>query len=298
MSPHHTIRIEEAFDEFLLSRQAMRCSPRTIRTYRSILGRFIQWLKKEGVQSVIQLSPRHVRKFMSQTSGSQWTLNGYGRAIRTFLNFLVQEELVDHKISIKVPPPPKQRLPFLNSSQIKQLLEFCDPQEKAIILLIVDSGLRRQEVCNLKIGNVQIESGMIRVVQGKGNKDRIVFIGRSTINALLDYLPDFNCRERESPLFKSSNGKPFNEDTMRRMFQRLSKRSGIKVTPHMLRRSFATLSLKLGMDLVSLQMLMGHASIETTRKYIQLLDDDLQNAHRKAGPVDRLNLNITSFASD
>ncbi|WP_298006021.1 tyrosine-type recombinase/integrase [uncultured Anaerolinea sp.] len=234
---------------------------------------------------------------MSQISGTQWTLNGYGRAIRTFINFLNQEDWVDHKIHIKVPPPPRQSLPFLNSSQIKQLLEVCDVQEKAIILLIVDSGLRRQEVCNLKIGDVQIENGMIRVVQSKGNKDRIVFIGQATINAILDYLPDFSFREKESPLFKAKNGKPFNGDSMQRMFLRLSKQSGIKVTPHMLRRSFATLSLKFGMDMVSLQMLMGHASIETTRRYIQLLCDDLQNAHKKASPVDRLNLNIISVAS-
>ncbi|WP_322506577.1 tyrosine-type recombinase/integrase [Anaerolinea sp.] len=234
---------------------------------------------------------------MSQISGTQWTLNGYGHAIRTFINFLNQEDWVDHKIHIKVPPPPRQSLPFLNSSQIKQLLEVCDVQEKAIILLIVDSGLRRQEVCNLKIGDVQIENGMIRVVQSKGNKDRIVFIGQVTINAILDYLPDFSYREKESPLFKAKNGKPFNRDSMQRMFLRLSKLSGIKVTPHMLRRSFATLSLKFGMDMVSLQMLMGHASIETARRYIQLLSDDLQDAHKKASPVDRLNLNIISFAS-
>ncbi|HAD07143.1 MAG TPA: hypothetical protein DCE76_08300 [Anaerolineaceae bacterium] len=87
---------------------------------------------------------------------------------------------------MKVPPPPRQSLPFLNSSQIKQLLEFCDAQEKAIFLTIVDSRLRGREVCNLKTGDVQIESGMIRIVQSKGNKDRIVFIGQATINTLLD----------------------------------------------------------------------------------------------------------------
>ncbi len=296
MSLQNTIRIEDALDEFLLSRQAMRCSSQTLRTYQSILGRFTQWLEKEGVQTANQITSRYVRRFMSQISGTQWTLNGYGRAIRTFINFLNQEDWVDHKIHIKVPPPPRQSLPFLNSSQIKQLLEVCDVQEKAIILLIVDSGLRRQEVCNLKIGDVQIENGMIRVVQSKGNKDRIVFIGQATINAILDYLPDFSYREKESPLFKAKNGKPFNGDSMQRMFLRLSKQSGIKVTPHMLRRSFATLSLKFGMDMVSLQMLMGHASIETTRRYVQLLSDDLQNAHKKASPVDRLNL-IISVAS-
>ncbi|KPL77576.1 tyrosine-type recombinase/integrase [Bellilinea caldifistulae] len=173
----------------------------------------------------------------------------------------------------------------MNSSQITQLLEVCDVQEKTIVLLIVDSGSRRQEVCNLKIGDVQIENGMIRVVLSKGNKDRIVFIGQATINAILDYLPDFNYRDKESPLFKTKNGKPFNGDRMQKMFLRLSKQSGIKVTPHMLRRSFATLSLKFGMDMVSLQMLMGHASIETTRRYIQLLSDDLQNAQKMQAPL-------------
>lgn len=112
-----------------------------------------------------------------------------------------------------------------------------------------------------------------------------MFIGQATINAILDYLPDFNYRDKESPLFKTKNGKPFNGDRMQKMFLRLSKQSGIKVTPHMLRRSFATLSLKFGMDMVSLQMLMGHASIETTRRYIQLLSDDLQNAQKMQAPL-------------
>ncbi|GAP09636.1 site-specific recombinase XerD [Bellilinea caldifistulae] len=72
MSPQNTICIKDALEEFLLSRQAMRCSSKTLRTYQSILGRFTQWLEKEGVQTANQMTSRHVRRFMSQISGTQW----------------------------------------------------------------------------------------------------------------------------------------------------------------------------------------------------------------------------------
>lgn len=290
MTLNNTVSIHDAFQEFLLSRKAMQCSPKTLLTYRSVLGRFIRWLETQGVLKVNQVTAKHIRHFMAQLSGKPWTLNGYGRAIRTLLLFWYSEELLPKKIEIRVPAVPKQKLPFLTSAQIRQVLQVCTPMERAIVLLIVDSGLRRQEVCALNIGDIDIQTGLIRVVQGKGKKDRIVFIGESTVKALLDLIPDINVRAKDTPLFRSASGKRLTGDGLYDIFCRLSKRSGIKVTPHMLRRSFATLSLKLGMDIVSLQTFMGHSSLETTRRYIQLLDDDLYLAHRKAGPVDRLEL--------
>lgn len=280
--------ISQSIDDFILSRKAMRCSPKTLATYQSMLGRFARWLEAHGIQSPDQLTPRSVRAFLAELQGKAWTLNGYGRAIRTLLRFWHEEGYLPQAIKVKVPSVPKQRLPFLTADQVKTVLRTCDLREKALILFMIDSGLRRQEVCNLNIGDVDPQTGAVRVIQGKGKKDRLAAIGSTTRHTLLAYLDTAPNKDPKSPLFQTVNGKRFTGDGIQSLFRRLSRKVGFKVTAHMLRRSFATFALRLGMDIVSLQALLGHSSIETTRHYIQLLDDDILAAHHKASPADKL----------
>lgn len=81
------IPLTEAYDDFILSRKAMNCSAKTIQTYTCVLGRFVRWLNNHGIQSVSQVTNRHVRQLLSEVQGKPWTLNGYGRAIRTLMRF-------------------------------------------------------------------------------------------------------------------------------------------------------------------------------------------------------------------
>lgn len=282
----HLLRVN--YDNFILSREAMNVSKSTIITYRSVLGKFIAWLESEGITAPNQITSFHIRSFMSQVKGKPWTLNGYGRAIRTLMIFWFEERTIPEKIKVEVPRVRRQKLPFLTGPQIKQLLDLCTARERALVTFMVDTGLRRMEVSNLNVSDVNFDNGAVRVLHGKGDKYRLAVIGPTAKRTLLTAMKHNKDKSEDAPLFQTREGNRLTGNAIQLLFRRLSERTGMKVTPHMLRRSFATLTLKSGIDLVSLQILMGHESIETTRGYIQLLDDDLIKAHSVHSPMDNL----------
>lgn len=160
-------------------------------------------------------------------------------------------------------------------------------RDKAVILFLVDTGLRSMEFCALTWGDVDISSGLVRVVRGKGGKARSVVIGVTTRRALLAYRRQIK-PESDDPLFQTIQGRRLGGGGLRSLLVRLRERAGVHVSPHVLRRTFATMSLRAGMNLLNLQGLMGHATIEMTRRYVQMLDDDLIEAHRVHGPIDNI----------
>jgi len=191
-------------------------------------------------------------------------------------------------IKFKMPTVAKKRLLVFNANEVHQILNACNnPRDKALILLLVDSGLRRAEVCALNWGDVDISSGIVRVERGKGGKAKSVIIGVHTRRALLKYRKDVNNDENE-PLFQTNGGKRITHCALRPLIIRVGKRVGMHITPHALRRTFATLSLRAGMNVIQFQGLLGHSSLEMNRHYIEMLDEDLVKAHREYGPIDSI----------
>jgi integrase/recombinase XerD len=284
-----SIPLRDAWSDFVLSRQAMQVTQRTLKNYQFILGKFINWLESQGITKPEEVSARFVRNYLALFSGkSDWYVNDQARAIRTLLRFWYKEGYLPAPVTFDMPKVHQKRLLFLNAEQVQKLVSVCNVKELAIVLLMVDSGLRRQEVINLDIKDVDIKSGLVVVRQGKGRKDRISAIGATTRRAILKYLPTLQNQDKNMPLFQTKDGGRYTAAGFRSLFVRLSKKAGFNVTPHALRRSFATLSLQSGLDIVSLQTLMGHSNIETTRRYIQWLDSDILEAHHLHSPVDNL----------
>ena len=152
--------------------------------------------------------------------------------------------------------------------------------------LLVDSGARRSETCSLNWGNIDLNNGLVNIKRGKGGKARSVVVGISTRRDLLKYRRTVR-HEYDDPLFQTSRQRRLTPNGLRSVLVRLSERSGVKVAPHILRRTFATLSLKAGMNPLHLQGLLGHASLEMTKRYILMVDEDLLEAHKEYGPIDR-----------
>jgi site-specific recombinase XerD len=134
---------------------------------------------------------------------------------------------------------------------------------------------------------VDIASGVITIQRGKGGKSRSVVVGIETRRALLAYRRELGM-PMEGPLFLTRDGRRFMRMGIRDVFTRLTERTGIKVTPHSLRRTFATLSLRAGMNPLHLQGLLGHSTLDMTRRYVQMVDEDLIEAHREHGPIDNI----------
>jgi integrase/recombinase XerD len=151
---------------------------------------------------------------------------------------------------------------------------------------MADSGLRRAEVIALNWSDVDMLSGLVRVRQGKGKKDRSAVIGAATRRALLAYKKTLE--DRDGVLFQTQTGKPFTPSGFIRIFARLTHATGIHVTAHALRRTFVILSLRNGMDVLHLQAMLGHSSLDMVQHYAQMVDDDLLQAHRQFSPVDNL----------
>jgi integrase/recombinase XerD len=281
--------LQDAYTDFILSRQAMLCSPKTIRFYHFTAGRFVKYLEENGVVEPAELSSRYIRAYLSSLAAKDLSdsyINGHARAIKTLVRFWHKENYIPEVPSFQMPAIAKKRLHVLTASQVKKTISACtNERDKAIILLLVDTGLRRAEICALDWGDVNISSGIIRVARGKGGKARSVVAGIKTRRALLAYRRTID-HEDEQPVFQTKTGTRLSANGLRSTLLRISERAGVHITPHALRRTFATLSLRAGMNLIQLQAMMGHSSLEMTRNYVQMLDEDLIEAHKAHGPID------------
>jgi integrase/recombinase XerD len=174
----------------------------------------------------------------------------------------------------------------MEGEKVKKAVDECrNVRDKAIVMLLVGTGLRRVEICARNWGDVDLSSGIVRVARGKGGKARSVVAGIKTRRALLAYRREIQHGE-DLPLFQTKQGKRLSPNGLRSVLLRIGKRVGLHISPHALRRTFATLSLRAGMNILQHQAMMSHSSLEMTRNYIQMLDEDLVEAHKAHGPVD------------
>lgn len=288
-----SIALHDALTDFILSRQAMLCSTGTMRWYGYTAGRFLQWLEGQGITQPEEVTARLVRAYLAELSPglADTTLHGHARAIRTLVRFWHEEGYLSQPVKFAMPKLAEKRLPVLDASQLEKVIKACqNTRDKALVLLLADTGLRRAEIVALNWLDIDIPSGLVRVVKGKGGKARSVIAGATTRRALLAYRRTLDRRGDSDPLFQTDEGTRLTIGGLRSALVRIGKRAGIHVSPHMLRRTFATLSRRAGMDVIMLQALLGHSSLGMTEHYIRWIDDDLQEAHAKHGAIDNLSM--------
>ena len=224
--------------------------------------------------------------------------------LRTFFRFLLREKIVTNNPVIPISMPKQDRyMPsFLTVDEVFSLLEEPGEDDRyafrdsAILELLYSSGIRVAELISLDLIHLDFANESVRVL-GKGNKERIVPVGRPAIETLNIYLPQ---REKltadrinrgHSPemaaLFLNGRGSRLTARSVERIVSSYSVRAGIvtKVTPHALRHSFATHMLEMGADLRAVQELLGHASLSTTQKYTHLNMDYLSKIYDEAHPM-------------
>jgi integrase/recombinase XerD len=248
---HKPSRLEDCFLDFMLSRQAMLCTPRTLKFYRDTLGKFMEWMQKQGVTKPTEITSKHIRAFLAtyvERGCKDSYIHTYARSSRTFLRFLHQEGYIPEQISFQMPKIGEKRLPILSIAEVKQVVKACmTTRDKAIILFLVDTGLRLTEATAMNWGDIDIESGMCHVRNGKGKKDRSVVIGITTRRTLLKYRQEMTNHD-DCPLFQTQSGNRLSPGGLRSMCVRLSNKTGVHINPHALRRTFVVMSLKGGMS--------------------------------------------------
>jgi integrase/recombinase XerD len=284
--------LDTAYTDFTLSRQAMNCTPATMSFYKHTAGKFLSWVEAQGVTRPEEVSAMFVRQYFTELQNkgrSDTTVRDHARAIRTLLNFWHEEGYIPTPIKFAMPKVAKKRLPVLSAEQLQQVIKACEnPRDKAIVLFMADTGLRREEVCQLDWGDIDIQSGLVTVKRGKGGKARSVVIGALTRRSLLKYRRTLSV-DAASPLFQSRTHERLTGQGLRLIYRRLAIKTGIKgLSPHAMRRTFTILSLRANMNVLTVQSLGGWSDLEMVQHYAQMVDDDLIREHRAHSPIDNL----------
>jgi integrase/recombinase XerD len=217
--------------------------------------------------------------------------------IRNFFRFLLMEGIIPQDPAENIESPKfRQSLPdFLNLEEVDRLLQQPDAsttiglRDKAMIELMYSTGLRVSELCSLRVSDVQMDAGCLRCI-GKGNKERIVPVGRKALAGVQEYLRESRpelLRGRSSPyLILNRKGGKLDRIAFWKTLGEYGRKAGLRkaLTPHMLRHSFATHLLDRGADLRSVQMMLGHSDISTTQIYTHVVEERLKQVYKAHHP--------------
>lgn len=286
--------IKYLVDEFLLSLQARRLSKNTELDYARTLRRFVDFVGT-GAEP-IAITPRQVELFLANLPlGAKSVQNAYV-GLSAFWTWLVANGYVAvhiiHQVKRpKAAPPPV--IPF-TEAEVRRLLDNVGrrPMLRAAIYLLLDTGVRASELRDLDIGDVNLRQGEIIVRVGKGGKGRIIPISTSTAQQVVKYLATRADRNNpDAPLFIALTGTRLDRRRLTNQLATLGKHAGVEnVHPHRFRHTAAIRLLLGGCDVFSLQRILGHESLSTTKRYLSIAQIDVAAAHRRASPVDNWRL--------
>ena len=275
-------------------------SSNTLESYTIDLTRFIDSLKHLGISDIAEVDDATLLKHLIRLR--QDGLGARSRArhlvsIRGFFRFLAHENMIGHDPARLVDlPKTGLRLPdVLTADEVISLLNAPDSnkitglRDSAMLEVLYAAGLRVSELVSLKVSDVNLDAGFVRVF-GKGGKERVVPIGtfaKAKVGLFLETGRKSLLKTASSPyLFVARAGKPMTRQGFWKLLNKYALIAGIKkkITPHSLRHSFATHLLEGGADLRAVQMMLGHVDISTTQIYTHVTRDRLKRAHDKYHP--------------
>jgi len=280
-------------------------SRNTLEAYRTDLQQFGVWLDNQG-HSALEVTHTQLTEFIGQLGTGE---RGKGKAVapatvqrkvaclRSFYRHLRREEILEHDPTAELRAPRSaHKLPqVLSRAEVKRLLEAprgTEPRslrDRALLELMYACGLRASEAIGLDVADVDLEDGVLRA-EGKGSKERLVPVGREAVSAVRVYVergrPRLVGDRAETRLFVNSRGTGLTRQGLYKIVQRHAASAGLagRMSPHTLRHTFATHLLAGGCDLRSVQEMLGHADIATTRIYTHLSAERLKGAYFEAHP--------------
>ena len=269
-----------------------RLNPKTLQAYTSDLNQMVSFMREAGLSLISQVTPDVLRAYLKSLAAYKAkTIKRKVASAKAFFNYLEQEFEDYHnplrkvRVRIKVP----LMLPnVLTLAEIGQILSYlyeqrdnasCDRERQrekqlrllAMVELLFGAGLRVSELCTLRLGDIDLREGLVRVY-GKGSRERVIQICQAPIiSALEDYLlaTDYRGADATRPLFLNLRGDALDAQSVRASIKKLAREAGInkRVTPHTFRHTLATLLLEEGVDIKYIQTILGHSSLSTTQIY-------------------------------
>ena len=273
-------------------------SENTIEAYKRDLNEYFLYLK-ENNKDYLNMDYESIRKYLSYLTDKKDTNSTISRKIsslRGFYSYLRLNEFIkNNPFKLINLPRKEQKLPrFFYYNELEELFNACDTSTSlgqrnlAILEVLYATGTRVSELINIKLEDINFKEKQIKVL-GKGNKERIVFLGEYAVDALQDYLNDgylFLNRYNLDYVFLNHLGNKITRRGIEDILTKLIKKTSIdkKISPHMIRHSFATHLLNEGCDLESVQEMLGHESISATAIYTHVTDDRIKEIYFKAHP--------------
>lgn len=272
-------------------------SQNTMRAYNRDIMAFIEFVgSKLDIHDVRNITEYEIRQFV----GSLYKRNGKSTierklaSLRSFFDFLRNEEFISNNPAKLVPSPKKDKnLPkFLTVDEVYQLLDNklfngdLGIRNKAIVELLYSCGIRVGELENIDLMDIDFEKGLVTVM-GKGAKERIIPVGSKAIDSVRDYIKiRNNFKPRSQSLFLNSRGYALTSRSVERIVKDICIKASIskKISPHVLRHSFATHLLGSGADLRSIQDMLGHSSLSITQKYTHTSIEKIMEIYDKTHP--------------
>lgn len=275
--------LNELYNKFINEKKSY-CEEKTITYYEENLTKFIEYVADQELTRDIYINYIYElrKKNIKNTS-----IRTYCRAIKAFSNWLLENEYIDKDITFKVklPREDKEIVVPLSEEEVIRIDDviimpvFTDNllylRNALIIHLMLDAGLRKSEVINLNVNDIDVNKNVIYINNSKYNKSRVIPLSTVIKNLYNAYLIDREYNEigllNNTPLLIKSDDKRITSDTIKSLFRRLKKQSGIeRIHPHLLRHTFATSYLMQGGNLEQLRIILGHSDYNVTRHYLHL----------------------------
>lgn len=305
--------MESDISDFMLDRRVKGVSAKTLLWYKDALAKFRLYCVSIAVHRTSEINARALRLYLAHLKESGHNDGGISnlyRAVRAYLRWCADEYSLPSLTDAlrKVPGPALSQDPLdpISLDHASAMIAQCTPRtfvgerDRAILFVLLDTGIRHEELTNLAVDDLNLEDGSLWIRLGKGGKSRAVFVGVKARRALQSYL-----RLRESPLilalgkkhgaaaskalWLTDEGTPLTKSGIRQIIARRAKQAGLPEPGlHEFRRAFAINSLRNGMDVITLQRLLGHSTLAIINRYLKLVNDDLRLAQNKYGVVDKL----------
>ncbi len=279
-------------------------SPKTIEWHRYSLAKFAAWLHDAGhPENPAEWTPAMIRSYLVALRGmptrsgkplAPHSVKSYHSSLRSFCAWLHAEEFTDRDVMerVKQPAVPKLAKPSLSPDEIRRVLSATKAggrhaiRDEALILFLLDTGARANEVCTLRMVDVGWEQRVAKLF-GKGAKERFVPFSAQTMKAMQRYALKAR-RGGTDRFFESDTVQPLTRSGLLQLCRRIGDRAGVELNPHKFRHTFAITSLRSGASVFAVQKMLGHTSLDVTLRYAHLVTDDIVNEHRKHSPVDRV----------
>ena len=294
-------RVVEGFLDYLKIEKGL--APLTVVAYTTDIGQFTGFLEKRK-RTLLNAQRNHVREFIQQLFGNSVDGRSVGRklsALRHLYRYLLLDKMVDHDPTLNIDSPKQWKvLPkALARDEMEGMLGWPHPvskgkdaealavRDRAMLEVFYAAALRVSEIIGVKLEDLKLDLGYL-LVRGKGDKERIVPLGKGAQDALSHYMKGARAvlaKGKSSPLlFLGRGGRKLTRQRVWQMVRAASVSAGRNASPHMLRHSCATHMVENGADLRTVQTILGHADISTTQVYTHLALDRLKSVYQKHHP--------------